>query len=307
MLSTSTNSENKMTLLSEVFAASDAGEYEIAKQKLEILAKESPGDPLVEAALKDVNDRILRGDTPPSRISLSIKAQNETEIQRKAVVRANRALIESELLIVSGNYDGALGVLYSAERGISNNAQTQKIMAKINAKKADALFSQTNRSLRDGNQLGALESLASLAALEGNTKRFRDLRTAYVRGEPLPKDPVVIKPRRSVKREIPPSFDLNFVLQFIRDNQSTTESARIWRELVDSLAYNGKCNLAIVKSLNEEDQDRFFNILDGYATGELPLDTIRKMYSELLIPPQPNRRISTEPAHTGLPQSNLSH
>ena len=43
-------SEEKMDLFTQALAARDAGDYHIARQNLEVLAKDSPGDPLVESS-----------------------------------------------------------------------------------------------------------------------------------------------------------------------------------------------------------------------------------------------------------------
>ena len=145
------SSEEKMTLFTEALAARDAGDYHIARQNLEILANDSPGDPLVESSLREVNNLIQEAEdarnvvaSTPSLDANQVDAlmRDEMERQRQAINRAERALIESEMMINGGNYDRALGVLYSAQRSLPQNINTQSIQRRLNRKKADALFAQ---------------------------------------------------------------------------------------------------------------------------------------------------------------------
>lgn len=188
------SSEEKMNLFTEALAARDAGDYRIARQNLEILAAESPGDPLVASSLREINNLIQaaedarNGSTPlPSLDSNQVDAlmRDEMDRQRQAINRAERALIESEMMISGGNYDRALGIIYSAQRALPQNVNTQSIRGRLNSKKADALFSQANSLLRNGQQQAAWESLTALASVEGNSPRFQQLKQAFDRGQPL--------------------------------------------------------------------------------------------------------------------------
>lgn len=183
-----------MNLFTEALAARDAGDYHIARQNLEILAQDSPGDPLVESSLREVNsliqaaeDALTRETPPPTLDNRQVDAlmRDELERQRQAIHRAERALGESEALIDGGNYDRALGIIYSAQRALPDNVKTQAVRAQLTAKKADALFAQANTLMRKGQQQAAWESLTALAALEGNSLRFRQLKEAFDRGRPL--------------------------------------------------------------------------------------------------------------------------
>ncbi|MDA0346037.1 MAG: hypothetical protein O3C43_01535 [Verrucomicrobia bacterium] len=187
--------QEKMDLFTQALAARDSGDLHIARQNLEILSKDSPGDPLVESTLRDVNSLIenennTRNGTTESLPTLSSSEvdalmRSEMERQRQAISRAERALIESEMMVRGGNYDRALGVIYSAQRDLPQNVKTQSIRGRLNAQKADALFNQANTLLRNGQQQAAWESLTALATIEGNSSRFQQLKQAFDRGEAL--------------------------------------------------------------------------------------------------------------------------
>lgn len=187
--------QEKMDLFTEALAARDAGQHYIARQNLEILAREYPRDSLVESTLREVNDLIeASGEarqngfaTAPSEADPEIDAlmQDEMDRQTQALNRAERAVLESEKMIRSGNYGRALGVIYSALRTLPDNVTTQSVRDRLNRKKADALFAQANTLLRSGNKQAAWESLAALAVLEGNSTRFRQLKTAFDSNRPL--------------------------------------------------------------------------------------------------------------------------
>ena len=191
----SLSSQEKMDIFTEALAARDSGDLHIARQNLEILSKDSPGDPLIESSLRDVNARIDSENNARNGITESLPPLNSSEVdvlmrkemerQRQAISRAQRALIESEMMVRGGNYDRALGVIYSAQRDLPQNVKTQSIRGRLNAQKADALFNQANTLLRNGQQQAAWESLTALATIEGNSSRFQQLKQAFDRGEAL--------------------------------------------------------------------------------------------------------------------------
>ncbi len=193
-------SQEKMEHFTEALAARDAGEYYIARQKLEILARDYPLDSLVESTLREVNELITASQearqngvtAAPSEADQEIDSlmRDEMDRQSQALNRAERAVLESERMIGSGNYGRALGVIYSALRTLPDNVTTQSVRDRLNRKKADALFAQANTLLRSGNKQAAWESLAALAVLEGNSTRFRQLKTAFDSDRPL--DPSVV-------------------------------------------------------------------------------------------------------------------
>ena len=182
-------SQEKMEHFTEALAARDAGEYYIARQKLEILARDYPLDSLVESTLREVNELITASQEAPQNGVTAAPSEADREIdslmrdemdrQTQALNRAERAVLESERMIGSGNYGRALGVIYSALRTLPDNVTTQSVRDRLNRKKADALFAQANTLLRSGNKQAAWESLAALAVLEGNSTRFRQLKTAF--------------------------------------------------------------------------------------------------------------------------------
>jgi general secretion pathway protein D len=184
-----------MNLFTQALAAKDSGDYHIARQNLEILSKDSPGDPLVESSLREVNALIREREDAKNGVVASAPAldsnqvdslmRDEMERQRQAINRAEQALIESEMMINAGNYDRALGIIYSAQRALPQNLKTQSIQNRLNAKKANALFAQANTLLRNGQQQAAWESLTALATIEGNSPRFQQLKQAFDRGQPL--------------------------------------------------------------------------------------------------------------------------
>lgn len=185
------SSREKMTLFTDALAARDAGNYRVAREKLETLSSDSPGDPLVESTLREVyaaieaaesgnGSALLNGSSDNAEIELLMK--DELERQRTAITRAERALIESEMLIRGGNYDRALGILYSAQRSLPSNVKTKDIRNRLRRKKADALFSQSQILITSGQNQAAWESLTALAAVEGNTKRFLELKASFDRG-----------------------------------------------------------------------------------------------------------------------------
>ncbi len=187
--------QEKMDHFTEALAARDAGEYYIARQNLEILAREYPLDSLVESTLREVNELITASQearqngvtTAPSEADREIDSlmRDEMDRQAQALNRAERAVLESERMIRSGNYGRALGVIYSALRTLPDNVTTQSVRDRLNRKKADALFAQANALLRSGNKQAAWESLAALAVLEGNSTRFRQLKTAFDSDRPI--------------------------------------------------------------------------------------------------------------------------
>jgi general secretion pathway protein D len=189
------SSEEKMNHFTQALAARDAGDYHIARQNLEILSADSPGDPLVESSLREVNNLIQAAEDAKNGVldplppldanQVDALMRDEMERQRQAINRAERALIESEMMISGGNYDRALGVIYSAQRALPQNVKTQSIRGRLNAKKSDALFAQANTLLRNGQQQAAWESLTALASIEGNSPRFLQLKQAFDRGTPL--------------------------------------------------------------------------------------------------------------------------
>ncbi len=193
-------SEEKMDHFTEALAARDAGEYYIARQKLEILAREYPLDSLVESTLREVNERITASQeagrtgvtAAPSEADSEIDSlmRDEMDRQTQALNRAERAVLESERMIRSGDYGRALGVIYSALRTLPDNVTTQSVRHRLNRKKADALFAQASALLNSGNKQAAWESLAALAVLEGNSTRFQQLKTAFDNDRPL--DPSVL-------------------------------------------------------------------------------------------------------------------
>lgn len=187
--------QEKMDLFTEALAARDAGQHYIARQNLEILAREYPLDSLVESALREVNDLIEASEearqngfaTAPNEANPEIDSliRDEMDRQTQALNRAERAVLESEKMIRNGNYGRALGVIYSALRTLPDNVTTQSVRDRLNRKKADALFAQANTLLRSGNKQAAWESLAALAVLDGNSTRFRQLKTAFDSNRPL--------------------------------------------------------------------------------------------------------------------------
>ena len=188
------SSEEKMDLFTEALAARDAGDYHIARQNLEILAADSPGDPLVASSLHEISLLIQASENAQMKATVSPDSDStqidslmldELDRQRQAILRAERALIESEMMIGRGNYDRALGILYSAQRSLPQNVKTQSIRGRLNARKADVLFSQSNSLLRKGQQQAAWESLTALASIEGNSSRFQRLKKAFDQGQPL--------------------------------------------------------------------------------------------------------------------------
>lgn len=199
-LTAALTSEEKMKLFTEALAAKDSGDYHIARQNLEILAKDSPGDPLIESSLREVNHLIqAQEDARNGRLAETPALDNnqvdslmrdEMERQRQAINRAEQALIESEMMINSGNYDRALGVIYSAQRALPDNVRTQSIRSRLNAKKANALFAQANTLLRNGQKQSAWESLTALATIEGNSPRFQQLKRAFDQDRPLDSETV---------------------------------------------------------------------------------------------------------------------
>lgn len=201
------SSEEKMNLFTQALAARDSGDYHIARQNLEVLAKDSPGDPLVESSLREVNALILSqkdgtvgfSDALPALDSSQVDAlmRDEMERQRQAISRAERALVESEMMVRSGNYDRALGVIYSAQRALPQNVKTQSIRSRLNAQKGNALYNQANTLLRNGQRQSAWESLTALATIEGNSPRFQELKQAFDRGKALDISPVTTSPSSS--------------------------------------------------------------------------------------------------------------
>ncbi len=191
----SLSSEEKMNLFTHALAARDSGDYHIARQNLEVLAKDSPGDPLVESSLREVNSLIQKReegvsgftDALPELDSSQVDAlmRDELERQRQAISRAERALIESDTMIRGGNYDRALGIIYSAQRALPQNVKTQSIRSRLNAQKGNALYFQANTLLRNGQRQAAWESLTALATIEGNSPRFQELKQAFDRGRAL--------------------------------------------------------------------------------------------------------------------------
>ncbi len=187
--------QEKMDLFTEALAARDAGQHYIARQNLEILAREYPLDSLVESTLREVNDLIEASEkarqngfaTAPNEADPEIDSlmRDEMDRQTKALNRAERAVLESEKMIRNGDYGRALGVIYSALRTLPDNVTTQPVRDRLNRKKADALFVQANTLLRIGNKQAAWESLAALAVLDGNSTRFRQLKTAFDSNRPL--------------------------------------------------------------------------------------------------------------------------
>lgn len=187
--------QEKMDLFTEALAARDAGQHYIARQNLEILAREYPLDSLVESTLREVNDLIEASEearqngfaTAPNEADPEIDSlmRDEMDRQTQALNRAERAVLESEKMIRNGNYGRALGVIYSALRTLPDNVTTQSVRDRLNRKKADALFAQANTLLRSGNKQAAWESLAALAVLDGNSTRFRQLKTAFDSNRPL--------------------------------------------------------------------------------------------------------------------------
>ena len=189
------NPQEKMDLFTDALAARDAGEYYIARQNLEILAREFPLDSLVESTLREVNDLIETSEQARQNGILAAPSEAESEIdslvrdemdrQSQALNRAERAVLESGTMIRNGNYDRALAVVYSALRTLPDNVRTQSVRDRLNLKKADALFAQANHLLISGNKSAAWESLAALAVLEGNSSRFKQLKTAFDTGRRL--------------------------------------------------------------------------------------------------------------------------
>ena len=187
--------QEKMDLFTEALAARDAGQHYIARQNLEILAREYPLDSLVESTLREVNDLIEASEearqngfeTAPKEADPEIDSlmRDEMDRQTQALNRAERAVLESEKMIRSREYGRALGVIYSALRTLPDNVTTQSVRVRLNRKKADALFAQANTLLRSGNKQAAWESLAALAVLDGNSTRFRQLKTAFDSNRPL--------------------------------------------------------------------------------------------------------------------------
>lgn len=194
------SSEEKMELFTEALAAKDAGDYRIARQNLEILAKDSPGDPLIESSLREINNLIQAEEDARNRPLASapshdtgqvdVLMRDELERQRLAINRAEQALIESEMMINAGNYDRALGIIYSAQRSLPENLRTQSIRSRLNTKKANALFTQANALLRSGQKQAAWESLTALATIEGNSPRFQQLKQAFDQDRPLDQETV---------------------------------------------------------------------------------------------------------------------
>lgn len=189
------SSEEKMNLFTQALAARDSGDYHIARQNLEVLAKDSPGDPLVESSLREVNALIQSrkdgtvgfSDALPKLDSSQVDSmmRDEMERQRQAISRAERALVESEMMVRSGNYDRALGVIYSAQKALPQNVKTQSIRSRLNAQKGNALYNQANTLLRNGQRQAAWESLTALATIDGNSPRFQELKGAFDRGKAL--------------------------------------------------------------------------------------------------------------------------
>lgn len=209
------SSADKMTLFTDALAARDSGDYHIARQNLEILSKDSPGDPLVESSLREINQLIQAKEDAKNGVLNSVPAldanqvdalmRDEMERQRQAITRAERALVESEMMVRSGNYDRALGVIYSAQRALPQNVKTQSIRNRLNAKKSDALYAQANTLLRNGQQQAAWESLTALATVEGNSLRFQQLKQAFDRGQPLDLSNVESTPSNTPTRYTGPS------------------------------------------------------------------------------------------------------
>ena len=174
-------------------AARDVGEYYVARQKLEILAREFPSDSLVESTLQDVNDLIVaaeeaRSGSIPADPSvgnpeIDSLVLDEMDRQKQAIIQAEKAVLESEMMIQGGNYDRALRVIYIALKSLPDNVKTQSLRDRLNRKKADALFAQANTLLTNGSIQAGWESLAALATLEGNSPRFVQLKAAFNHGQ----------------------------------------------------------------------------------------------------------------------------
>ncbi len=180
-----------MLLFTDALAARDVGDYQSARDKLEMLSSDSPGDPLVESALREVyaaieetkfanGTELLGGNSGNEEIEILM--QDEMERQRTAITRAERAIIESEMLIRGGNYDRALGILYSAQRSLPTNVNTKSMRDRLIRKKADALYGQASMLIDRNQNQSAWESLMGLAVVEGNSKRFMELKAVFDRG-----------------------------------------------------------------------------------------------------------------------------
>ncbi len=186
-------SQEKINLFIEALAARNVGEYYVARQKLEILAREFPSDSLVESTLQDVNDLIVaaeeaRSGSIPADPSvgnpeIGSLVLDEMDRQKQAIIQAEKAVLESEMMIQGGNYDRALGVIYIALKSLPDNVKTQSIRDRLNRKKADALFAQANTLLTNGSIQAGWGSLAALATLEGNSPRFVQLKAAFNHGQ----------------------------------------------------------------------------------------------------------------------------
>jgi len=182
----------KMDLFSEALEARDSGDFYRARDLLEQLVFEEPQDASLRSALDEVNRRITDLEEPADASEpmdfRQIEALMAEELQRqtKAISRAEQAAHESQRLIRQQQYDRALAILYTAQKGLPENVRTKSLQARLNALKADALYGQANAFFRRGNQSAAWESLTALAALEGHSVRFQEMKDAFQQNRSAP-------------------------------------------------------------------------------------------------------------------------
>ncbi len=185
----STETKEKITLMSAALRARDAGDLNVAKENLEALLRLNPDDSNVQNLLDAVNKDIERqssgeatvfgqaasvtsfepGSAPPSHSqgtepapampvdtsSLDALLAAEASSQKEQVAAAKESLAAAKKLVAVGRYDEAEDMLAKTQESLPLNTATVFVIEDIQELRGQILVEQGEEALKDNNVAGA--------------------------------------------------------------------------------------------------------------------------------------------------------
>lgn len=192
----------KTDLMAQAIQARDAGNLELAKEKLEQLKAQYPDDPNVQRMLDDVNRRMggtsstsfdrpsapsaprsaapsVPGAKASSPASGSGNAQSllqeEYNKQRSSIAQAMKHVHDARGLAMQGNYDEAINMLDATQEKIPFSSATMSVLEDIQEEKIQIALAKARQTRKEADRNQANNFFKEYEEMFGDSPRTRYL------------------------------------------------------------------------------------------------------------------------------------
>lgn len=219
------NAQDKMALMSDAIRARDSGDLQTAKQKLEQLNAQYPGDPNVQRMLDEVNRRLTisgqdggtgrttfnrPGGAPAAPAASAAPAGNASQLlqqeyqrQRGNIRQAMKDLNKARDAAADGKYHEALEMIGAIEDALPFSTATMDALEEIEKEKVMIAVAAAKESRSEADRQRADAFLQEYRDMFGETPRYKYLATevADVTENPWYRKPNEVSPEWALTQD----------------------------------------------------------------------------------------------------------